>query len=127
LEREEGGIGEEAGAFIGVAGASSYAGSKGGGEINGDVTSGREGNGRRLMEELTGWSHLSACRREGENTASGFNPGWAVGCMRDWAKIHPRGPFLFLFSSSFPFLFSYFFYIFCKTFSNQFKPLSEIF
>jgi hypothetical protein len=39
-----------------------------------------------------------------------------------------RGPIsYFSFSSSFPFLFSYFFCIFCKNASNQFKPLSEIF
>jgi hypothetical protein len=110
--------------FIGVAGASSYSGSKRGGEINGDVTSGREGNGRRLMEELTGGSHLSACRREGENTASGFNPRWAVGCMRDWAKIHPRGPFLIFFSLL---LFLFYFLISFISFAKLFQINSNHF
>jgi hypothetical protein len=41
----------------------------------------REGEdcGRRVM---TGGSHLSACRREGEDTALGFNPGWAMGLLQ---------------------------------------------
>jgi hypothetical protein len=44
-----------------------------------------------------------------------------------WARIHPRGPFYFYFSFLlFLFCFSYFFCIFCKNVSNQFKPVSKI-
>jgi hypothetical protein len=64
-----------------------------------------EGNGWRLM--IIGGSHLSACRREGGDTASGFNPGWAVGSFPCWAEKVPLGLLFFsLFLSLFFFWFS---------------------
>jgi hypothetical protein len=75
----------------------------------------------------TGGSHLSLVE-EGREYPFGILPGWAVGRLRDWAEWLPRGLFLIFFSFLlFLFLFSKFFYIFCKNISNQFKPLSEIF
>jgi hypothetical protein len=42
-------------------------------------------------------------------------------------KSSPGSISIFILFSSFPFLFSYFFCIFCKNASIRFKPLSEIF
>jgi hypothetical protein len=57
----------------------------------------------RLGEEMTGGSHLSTCRREGEDTASGFNPGWAVGLLQTWAGMVPGAIFYFYFLFFFSF------------------------
>jgi hypothetical protein len=53
---------------------------------------------------------------------TGVGRGLIVGLGR----IVAPGPFL-VFFLLFPFSVFYFFHIFCKTPSNQFKPLSEIF
>jgi hypothetical protein len=58
---------------------------------------------KRLGEEMTGGSHLSACRREGEDTALGFNPGWAVGLLQTWTGMVPRAIFYFYFLFFFSF------------------------
>jgi hypothetical protein len=52
---------------------------------------------------MTGGSHLSACRREGEDTALGFNPGWAVGLLQTWAGMVPGAIFYFYFLFFFSF------------------------
>jgi hypothetical protein len=55
----------------------------------------------------------------------GWRVSWAAGSFRKWAETVPLGPFyIFISFSSFPFLFSYSIYRFCKTPSNQTKPLS---
>jgi hypothetical protein len=84
------------------------------------------------MEELTGRSHLSACRREGENTALGFNPGWAVGHFGVGPKRVPEVQFSYF---SYSFSFSFFFYFFSSILSfanmpqinsNHFQEFSKI-
>jgi hypothetical protein len=52
---------------------------------------------------MTGGSHLSVCRREGEDTALGFNPGWAVGLLQTWAGMVPGAIFYFYFIFFFSF------------------------
>jgi hypothetical protein len=82
---------------------------EGGSYCSGSVTGGRNG----WRREMTGGSHLSACRREGEDTTLGFNPGWAmghgpwaVGLLQTWAGMVPGAIFYFYFL--FFFLFSVF-------------------
>jgi hypothetical protein len=57
---------------------------------------------------MTGGSHLSACRREGEDTALGFNPRRAVGLLQTWAGMVPGAIFYF----SFLFFFSFSVFLF---------------
>jgi hypothetical protein len=100
-----------------------------------------EGEGVTAGETVTGmifgwrrkkvtwpWLVGSTCQRgKGE---TGYRFGflrWAADLFRYWAEIVPGALFLFLFLLSlFPFLFSCFFYIFCKNASNQIKPISKI-
>jgi hypothetical protein len=79
-------------------------------------------------EGLAGGLHLSVVRkkkkRKGKKTVRGGK--WAAGL--GMAQVGCCLPFPFFFDLK-PFSFSVFYFIhrFCKTPSNQFKPLSEIF
>jgi hypothetical protein len=76
--------------------------------------------GQRL--EMTGGSHLSARGREKRVYRFGV-ASWAAGSFLVLGRFVAPGPFLFFhFSSSFLFLFSYSFHIFCKFDSIQAKP-----
>jgi hypothetical protein len=72
---------------------------EGGSYCSGSVTGGRNG----WRREMTGGSHLLAFRREGEDTASGFNPGWAVGLLQTWVGMVPGAIFYFYFLLFFSF------------------------
>jgi hypothetical protein len=53
-------------------------------------------------------------------------PSWAADCFSILGRRVPRGPVsYFFFSSSFLFLFSYFFHRFCILHPNKVKPLSK--
>jgi hypothetical protein len=95
------------------------------GVIPGRFQRGRRGiSGRR---EMTGGVHLAAREREGESNGSGRGlPGLRARSGAGLKGI-PGALFLLLFLSSLFFSDFYFFCIFCKKVSIQFKPLSEIF
>jgi hypothetical protein len=50
-------------------------------------------------------------------------PGWAGSPLVSPVRLS----LFFLFCNSFYFLFLFFFYVFCKTYSNDFKPNANVF
>jgi hypothetical protein len=92
------------------------------------VTGSERGRRNLGRKELTGGACSSARKREEAGTPvreglDGPRAGFEVG-----PKSFPRPFYLFFFPSLFfPFSVFYFFCIFCKKASIQFKPLSEIF
>jgi hypothetical protein len=76
---------------------------------------------------LTGGTQVSVRGREKEGTVSGRRLVGRGLILVLGQIVSPGSNSYFSFLSAFLFLSSYFFYIFCKTLSNQFKPLSEIF
>jgi hypothetical protein len=54
--------------------------------------------------------------------------GWLLACWAGSPLVSPvRLSLFFLFCNSFYFLFLFFFYDFCKTYSNDFKPKANVF
>jgi hypothetical protein len=92
---------------------------RGSGGVTG-VTSGRGGNGQRLMEELTGGAHLSVWKEKEkkEEQREGENRGGLVRWLLGWtsSRVGPVAAFLLFFLSRF-----FFFYLlFCSiTFSFE--------
>jgi hypothetical protein len=76
---------------------------------------------------MTCRAHMSACRREGEDTGSGWGVAGPWACSGRGLEWFPGSSFIFFLFFLFFFSdFSYFFHRFCKNAPNQFKPLSEI-
>jgi hypothetical protein len=81
--------------------------------------------GRR---EMTHGAHMAVREERAGGTGSGAGRCWAEAGFWSWAERLPRVRLhIFLSFTSFSFLFSYFFYRFCKKAPKQIKPLSENF